>query len=122
MKKLLVLTTAMLFVVGSLCAQETKKGEKEEEKNEEKMEKKSKMHKMDHQMKDCVMMKDGKVMVMKHGENSELTESMTLENGATVAPDGTVTTKEGKTKKLQDGQAVYMNGKMAKMHGMKSKT
>jgi hypothetical protein len=72
-------------------------------------------------MKDCVMMKDGKMMVMKLGEKMELTESMTLDNGSTVTPDGTVKTKEGKSITLKNGDAIYMDGKMAKMHNMKSK-
>ena len=85
----------------------------------------SKMGKMDHKMKDCVMMKDGKMMVMKGGKTMAMDQSVTMSNGTTVMPDGSVKMKDGTTKMLKDGDYVYMNGKMSgmKMHsGMHKKT
>ena len=75
----------------------------------------SKMGKMDHKMKDCVMMKDGKMMVTKGGKTMEMDKSMTMSNGSTVMPDGSVKMKNGTTKMLKDGDCVYMNGKMTSM-------
>src|SRR6478735_5005883 len=76
MKKLLILAFVFICTAGAVSAQDTTG---------------HKMHKM-HQMKDCVMMKDGKVMVMKDGQKSELTEDMTLSNGTVVMKDGSVKT------------------------------
>jgi hypothetical protein len=107
MKKLMILAFAFVCTAGAVSAQDST-GQK--------------MHKMgDHKMKDCVMMKDGKVMVMKNGQKSELTEDMTLSNGTTVTKDGTVKTSDGKTMMLKDGEWVGMDGKMGKMGKMKMK-
>ncbi|MXV50470.1 hypothetical protein GS399_05750 [Pedobacter sp. HMF7647] len=78
---------------------------------------KSKM-KMDHQMKDCVMMEDGKMMLMKDGKTMEMTKDMALKNGTMIMTDGTVKSKSGKSMKLKNGESVDMNGKMMPMHKM----
>ena len=75
-------------------------------------------HKTAH--KDCIMMKDGKVVQMKDGNTTDLTGDVTLSNGTVVSADGTVKTKDGKTSKLKDGDCVWMNGKMTHM-AMKKK-
>lgn len=77
--------------------------------------------KMDHKMKDCVMMKDGKMMVRKEGKTMDMDQDMTMQNGAVVMKDGTVKWKNGKTTKLKDGDCVYMDGKMTKMKMDKKK-
>lgn len=105
MKKVLILALAFACTAGAVSAQDSLG---------------HKMHKMgDHKMKDCVMMKDGKVMVMKDGQKSELTDDMTLSNGTTVMKDGTVKTSDGQTMMLKDGDWVGMDGKMGKMGRMK---
>jgi len=71
-------------------------------------------------MKDCIMMKDGKVVQMKDGNSTDVTSDVTLSNGTVVSADGTVKTKDGKTSKLKDGDCVYMSGKMTHM-AMKKK-
>jgi hypothetical protein len=68
-----------------------------------------------HKMKDCLMMKDGQVMVMKGGQHMKLEQTMTLTDGTTVSPDGTIKWSNGKTKMLKEGQCIYMDGKMGKM-------
>jgi len=70
--------------------------------------------------KDCIMMKDGKVVQMKDGNTTDVTGDVTLTNGTVVSADGTVKTKDGKTSKLKDGDCVWMNGKMTHM-AMKKK-
>ncbi len=72
-------------------------------------------------MKDCVMMHDGKVMVMKGGQHMPLDQQMTLPNGTTVMTDGTVKMADGTTKMLKDGECIYMDGTMGKMPMMKNK-
>ena len=68
-----------------------------------------------HKMQDCIMMKDGKVMVMKDGKNTMLQSDTTLKNGTTVMTNGTVKFKSGKTLMLKEDQCVYMNGKIGMM-------
>lgn len=63
-------------------------------------------------MKDCLLFKKGQVFEVKQGQKMKLERSMTLMNGTAVAPDGTVTMTNGKTKKLQEGEWIDMNGKM----------
>ena len=75
----------------------------------------SKMGKMNGKMKDCVMMKDGKMMVEKGGKTMPMDNDVTMSNGTVVTPDGSVKMKNGTTKMLKDGDCVYMNGKMSSM-------
>jgi hypothetical protein len=98
MKKLLVLMAAFLFSFNVYAQQKEKK-----------------MDKMHGSMKDCVMMHDGKLMVMKGGEMTAMTEDMTLKNGTMVMKDGTVMMKDGTKKPLKEGEGIYMDGKMGKM-------
>jgi hypothetical protein len=86
----------------------TTSGFAQEKKMDSKMGKSTKM-------KDCVMMKDGKMMVEKGGKTMEMDKSMTMSNGSVVMPDGSVKMKDGTTKMLKDGDCVYMNGKMTSM-------
>ncbi len=65
-----------------------------------------------HQMQDCVMMKDGKVVEMNKEGTTTLTKDLTLVNGTIVSADGTVKSTDGKTWKLKDGEAVDMEGKL----------
>jgi hypothetical protein len=72
-----------------------------------------------HMMKDCVMMKDGKLKVVKNGNVMMMTGPVKLNNGATVMADGTIKNADGTTTTLTDGQYVDMDGKISTM---KSKT
>ena len=79
----------------------------------------SSMSKMSHAKKDCVMMKDGKMMEMKGGKTMMMDEDMTLSNGTIVMKDGTVKMKDGKTMMMKEGQCMYMDGKMSTSMMMK---
>jgi hypothetical protein len=78
---------------------------------------------MDHKMKDCIMMKDGKMMVMKSGMSMQLMKDTTLKHGVMVMMDGTVKKKDGTSYMLKDGESVMGNGKVMmagdKMSGSK---
>ena len=76
---------------------------------------------MKGKMKDCVMMHDGKVMVMKAGQHMPLTQTMNFPNGSAVMPDGTMKMPDGTTHPLKNGDCVYMDGTMGKMPMMKGK-
>jgi len=73
-----------------------------------------------HHMKDCVMMENGKMTVMKGGKTMDMDQDMTMTNGTVVMKDGTVKTKAGKTMMLKDGDCVMMNGSVTHAK-MKSK-
>jgi surface antigen len=59
---------------------------------------------------DGVIMKDGKLLMMKNGQTTQLTTDLTLDNGAVVKADGTVQAKDGTTTTLKEGDYVAMDG------------
>lgn len=63
---------------------------------------------------DGVMMKDGKMMMMKDGKPAgQMTKEMTMSNGTKVMPDGSMMAKDGgKMMMMKDGQMMMMDGKM----------
>ena len=78
-----------------------------------------KMSSMGKMSKDCCLMKDGKMMMMKGGKTMPMTESMTMADGTVCMADGTCKMKDGKTMAMKDGQCMMMDGKMTTMGGMK---
>jgi hypothetical protein len=64
------------------------------------------------QMKDCVIMKDGKMIEMNKAGTTTLVKDLTLANGTVVSADGTVKSADGAAWKLKDGEAVDMDGKL----------
>jgi hypothetical protein len=66
-------------------------------------------------VRDHVMIKDGKSVVVKDGKFMLLEEEMTMPNGVVVMPNGSYTTKEGKTLKLKEGEKMTMDGKLVGM-------
>ena len=75
----------------------------------------STMNHMSNSKKDCVMMKDGKMMMMKNGKMMDMDKDMTMSNGMVCMKDGTCKMKDGKTMKMKNGDKCYMDGKMSKM-------
>ncbi|SFD02590.1 hypothetical protein SAMN05518672_101102 [Chitinophaga sp. CF118] len=108
MKKLLIVSAVILMCAGNIFAQDstTMKGKK--------------MHHTEQagkKMKDCVMMDEGKMWVMKGGKTTEMTKEMTMTNGTKVMTDGSVKMKDGKTTMMKDGDCIMMSGKMKKKDG-----
>lgn len=72
-------------------------------------------------MKDHIMMKDGKVMMIMQGKSMPLDKELTLSNGAKVTVDGSVTMKDGTKTMMKEGDMMSMDGTMmkhnAKEHG-----
>jgi hypothetical protein len=72
-------------------------------------------------MKDHIMMKDGKVMMIKEGKSMPLDKELMLSNGAKVTADGNVTMKDGAKTMMKEGDMMGMDGEMvthdAKEHG-----
>ncbi len=65
-------------------------------------------------LKDGVMMKDGKMFVVKNGEESEMIKAVIMSNGTKVLVNGEVISKNGETTKLENGDSVTMSGKIEK--------
>ena len=61
---------------------------------------------------DGVIMRDGKLLVMKNGQTSLLSSDLTLNNGTVVMANGTVKTQDGTVTTLKDGDYVAMDGTM----------
>ncbi|MEO5998045.1 MAG: DUF6799 domain-containing protein [Chitinophagaceae bacterium] len=89
MKKIILLFAFFAMAAG-VSAQETKK------------------------MKDYVVMKDGKMMVVKDGKTTAMEKDMTLADGTRVMVDGKVMMKDGSTKILKDGESVIIEGRTDK--------
>ena len=72
---------------------------------------------------DGVMMKGGKMMMMKNGKAAgPMKHQMTTTNGHKVMPDGTMKMPDGTEMRMQEGQMMTMDGKMmdsakGMMHG-----
>ncbi len=77
MKQLLIIAVSF-FLALSLKAQD-----KTDSKMDSKMDKQ-----MSHKQKDCVMMKDGKMMEMKDGKTMMMDNDMKMSNGTIVMKDG----------------------------------
>ncbi len=63
-------------------------------------------------MKDCCMMKDGKMMVMIDGKTMPMDKEMTMKNGTICMPNGEYTMKDGTKMMMKNGDCMEMSGKM----------
>jgi hypothetical protein len=69
---------------------------------------------------DCLVMHDGKMMMMKDGKPSvPMHDSMTMSDGTVVTSDGTVKMKDGTERHMQEGEMIMMDGHL--MKGERSK-
>ena len=71
---------------------------------------------------DMVMMKKGKMMVVRHGETMPMDMVMTLSNGTKVMMDGTVTMPDGTTRMMMDGEAMTLDGEITTIADMNKPT
>jgi hypothetical protein len=103
MKKVLVTLIVMTLALGVFAQDSTNA--------------KNKMAPMQNMQKhEGVMMQNGKLLMMKNGQTTQLTTDLTLDNGAVVMTNGTVKAKDGKTTVLKEGDYVSMDGtKMGNM-------
>ena len=65
-------------------------------------------------MKDCCMMKEGKMMCMKDGKMMPMSKDMKMKNGTTCMVNGKCIMKDGKKMTMKEGDCMDMNGKMDK--------
>jgi uncharacterized protein DUF6799 len=68
---------------------------------------------------DMVVMKSGRMMVVRFGEMKPMDMVMTLSNGTKVAMDGTITMPDGTSRRLMDGEAITLDGEMTTLEDMK---
>lgn len=59
---------------------------------------------------DHLMVRDGKMLQVRDGQEAAVTSPLILNNGATVNPDGTVRMRNGKQLRLRDGECLDMDG------------
>lgn len=59
---------------------------------------------------DHLVMKAGKLTIMKDGEESIATAEVRLDSGVSVRPDGTITTPNGRIRRMLDGQIARWSG------------
>jgi hypothetical protein len=60
---------------------------------------------------DMLMMKDGRVMIVRNGKTVPMEEEMTMSDGARVSMDGKVVMPDGTSRFLMEGEAMDMDGK-----------
>ena len=70
-------------------------------------------HKKSATMKDCCMMKDGKMMVMKDGKTMPMEKDMVMKNGTKCMKNGECIMKDGQKMMMKDGDCMEMSGKMS---------
>jgi uncharacterized protein YycO len=64
-------------------------------------------------MKDCCMMKDGKMMQMKDGKTMPMDKDMTMKNGTKCMTNGECIMKNGEKMKMKEGECMDMSGTMS---------
>lgn len=63
-------------------------------------------------MKECCMMKDGKMMHHKDGKMMPMEKDVTMENGTKCMTNGECIMKDGKKMKMKEGDCMDMSGMM----------
>ena len=74
--------------------------------------------KADGMTHDCVVMKDGKMMMMHGGKMMPMTKEMTMSDGTKCLTDGTCLKKDGTKMTMTNGQCMMMDGSMTTMDKM----
>jgi hypothetical protein len=65
-------------------------------------------------MKDCCMMKNGKMMQMTDGKMMPMEKDMTMKNGTKCMTNGECIMKDGKKMMMKEGDCMDMDGTMDK--------
>src|SRR5947209_313676 len=60
--------------------------------------------------KDCVMMVNGKMLMMVNGKTTDMPAEVRLRDGSVVQKNGTVRMKDSTTKVMKNGDSVDMEG------------
>lgn len=68
-------------------------------------------------MQNGVIMENGKMMAVKDSVQSPMTQTMTMNNGTKVMPNGKVIAKDGSVSMMQNGWEMTMDGKLVPLEG-----
>jgi hypothetical protein len=68
-----------------------------------------------------IQMKGGKLTEMVNGKLTPVTQDISLTNGTTIHPDGSINGRDGNLIKLQEGQYMTMDGKIRLLKDMAGK-
>jgi hypothetical protein len=60
-----------------------------------------------------VLMRDGKIIVLRNGEEMPMEEEMTMLDGTKVMPNGQVIMANGTARMMAEGETISMDGQMA---------
>ena len=71
---------------------------------------------------DLVMMKKGKMMLVRNGEMKSMDMVVTMSNGTRVLMDGTIVMPDGTSRRLMDGEAMTMDGEFTTVKDMEEET
>lgn len=104
MKKMILVSMAIIMLTGTLAAQNQQE------------EKKTGQHAVAGN--EHLVMKDGKMLHNMDGKEMQSQNEMTLKNGTTIKPDGSYQLKNGKQLHLRNGQCMDMNGRKYNSQGM----
>ena len=63
-------------------------------------------------VKDCCLMKNGKMMVLKEGKLSYMKKAVVLENGTKIKKNGVCKMADGTKVKMKEGNCMDMSGKL----------
>jgi len=61
--------------------------------------------------KDCVMMVNGKMLMMVNGKTTDMTGDVKCKDGTVIQKNGDVKMSDGSTKAMKNGDSVDMDGK-----------
>ena len=64
------------------------------------------------QSKDYIILKDGKINLVKGSNITPIESDMTLTNGTVISTNGSVKSSEGTTVLLKEGEKIDLDGKM----------
>ena len=70
---------------------------------------------------DTIMMKDGRVMVVRNGEMMPMEEEMTMADGTRVTMDGKVMLPDGTTRMMMEGEAMEIHSRPTDPEAMTDK-
>ncbi|MDX5346591.1 MAG: hypothetical protein LPJ89_11640 [Hymenobacteraceae bacterium] len=112
MKKISMLLPALLLVLGCnlAFAQETKKKETKTTTNQRVQQGNFESESMG--VKDGIIMENGRLMLSKDGQRTQMQQDLTLQNGAKLMRDGTIIMKNGEKMKLENGDIIFMTGEV----------
>ena len=121
MKKLILVSTAILLSFGSFAQTDSTNNKMNHDIMNHDMDNSMNHQTMDKSHPNGVMMKDGKMMMIHNGKMTMMNHDMTMSNGTKVMSDGTCIKKDGIKMMMKEGQHMDMSGKMIPMKNYKMK-